>query len=134
MGFGYDGLHGMWNGYRDGLSAMALLVKPSDVYYDGPDGLRVAWLESAAERLPQETLLRVPEGGIPLDDLAGALKGTRFEGRRKPAPGSSPRPATSSSTTVTTTGRSTGSATPRRTTSSRRAPRSGARPMPSWTR
>ena len=39
---------------------MALLVKPSDVYYDGPDGLRVAWLESAAERIPQETLLRVP--------------------------------------------------------------------------
>ena len=80
MGFGYDGLHEMWNGYREGLSAMALLVKPPDAYYDGPDGLRVAWLESAAERIPQETLLRVPEGGIPLDDLAGVLKGTRFEG------------------------------------------------------
>ena len=80
MGFGYDGLHEMWNGYRDGLSAMALLVKPPDVYYDGPDGLRVAWLESAAERIPQETLLRIPEGGIPLDDLTDALKGTRFEG------------------------------------------------------
>ena len=51
-----------------------------DVYYDGPDGLRVAWLESAAERIPQETLLRVPQGGIPLEDLTGALKGTRFEG------------------------------------------------------
>ena len=62
MGFGYDGLHEMWNGYREGLSAMALLVRPPDVYYDGPDGLRVAWLESAAERIPQETLLRVPEG------------------------------------------------------------------------
>ena len=80
MGFGYDGLHEMWNGYREGLSAMALLVKPPDVYYDGPDGLRVAWLESAAERIPQETLLRVPQGGIPLEDLTGALKGTRFEG------------------------------------------------------
>ncbi len=32
------------------------------------------------ERIPQETLLRVPQGGIPLDDLTGALKGTRFEG------------------------------------------------------
>ena len=80
MGFGYDGLHEMWNGYREGLSAMALLVKPPDAYYDGPDGLRVAWLESAAERIPQETLLRVPQGGIPLDDLTGTLKGTRFEG------------------------------------------------------
>ena len=80
MGFGYDGLHEMWNGYREGLSAMALLVRPPDVYYDGPDGLRVAWLESAAERIPQETLRQVPQGGIPLEDLTGALKGTRFEG------------------------------------------------------
>ena len=80
MGFGYGGLHEMWNGYREGLSAMALLVRPADVYYDGPDGLRVAWLESAAERIPQQTLQRVPEGGIPLEDLNEALKGTRFEG------------------------------------------------------
>ena len=80
MGFGYDGLHEMWNGYRDGLSALILLVKPPDAYYDGPDGLRVAWLESAAERIPQETLQRVPQDGIPLEDLTGALKGTRFEG------------------------------------------------------
>ena len=95
MGFGYDGLHEMWNGYREGLSAMALLVKPPDVYYDGPDGLRVAWLESAAERIPQETLQRVPEGGIPLEDLTEALKGHEVRGcGAKPAPGSSPRPAT----------------------------------------
>ena len=80
MGFGYDGLHEMWNGYRDGLSALILLVRPPDVYYDGPDGLRVAWLESAAERIPQKTLQRVPQDGIPLEDLTGALKGTRFEG------------------------------------------------------
>ena len=80
MGFGYDGLHEMWNGYREGLSAMALLVKPPDAYYDGPDGLRVAWLESAAAHIPQETLTRIPEGGIPLDDLTEALRVTRFEG------------------------------------------------------
>ena len=30
MGFGYDGLHEMWNGYREGLSALALLAKPPD--------------------------------------------------------------------------------------------------------
>ena len=136
MGFGYDGLHEMWNGYREGLSAMALLVRPPDVYYDGPDGLRVAWLESAAERIPQQTLQRVPEGGIPLDDLTEALKETKFEGAAlRPAPGSSPRPATSSSTTATTTGVVRRVLpTPGRTTSSRRAPRSGARPAPSWTR
>ena len=80
MGFGYDGLHEMWNGYRDGLSALVLLAKPPDAYYDGPDGLRVAWLESAAAHIPQQTLLRVPQSGIPLDDLTEALKGTKFEG------------------------------------------------------
>ena len=85
MGFGYDGLHEMWDGYREGLSAMALLVKPPDAYYDGPDGLRVAWLESAAERIPQETLLRTPQGGIPLDDLTDALKETGFEGAAQAA-------------------------------------------------
>ncbi len=80
MGFGYDGLHEMWDGYREGLSALTLLAKPPDSIYEGPDGLRVAWLESAAERIPQETLLRIPQGGIPLDDLTEALKGTWFEG------------------------------------------------------
>ena len=59
--------------------ALALLVKPPDSYYEEPDGLRVAWLESAAERIPQETLLRIPQGGIPLDALTGALEGTGFE-------------------------------------------------------
>ena len=80
MGFGYDGLHEMWDGYRDGLSAMALLAKPADAYYEGPDGIRVAWLESAAERIPQQTLEGIPQGGVPLDDLAEALKETKFEG------------------------------------------------------
>ena len=38
MGFGYDGLHEMWDGYREGLSAMALLVKPSDAPTRDPTG------------------------------------------------------------------------------------------------
>ena len=80
MGFGYDGLHELWDGYREGLSALALLVRPPDSFYEGPDGMRVAWLESAAERIPKETLLRIPDGGIPLDALTEALKGTGFEG------------------------------------------------------
>ena len=80
MGFGYDGLHEMWAGYREGLSALALLAEPPDAFLDGPDGIRTAWLESAAERIPQETLLRIPQGGIPLGALTGALEGTGFEG------------------------------------------------------
>ena len=85
MGFGYDGLHEMWNGYREGISALVLLVKPPDSFYEGPDGIRVAWLESAAERIPQQTLLRVPQGGIPLEDLTGTLKETGFEGAAQAA-------------------------------------------------
>ena len=27
MGFGYDGLHEMWDGYREGISALALLAE-----------------------------------------------------------------------------------------------------------
>lgn len=79
MGFGYEGVHEMWDGYREGISALALLARPADIYYDGPDGIRVAWLESASSRIPQETLTRIPAGGIPLDVLTGALRGTKFE-------------------------------------------------------
>ena len=85
MGFGYDGLHEMWDGYREGFSALALLVKPPDSFYEGPDGMRVAWLESAAERIPQQTLLNIPQDGIPLDALTEALKGTGFEGAAQAA-------------------------------------------------
>ena len=80
MGFGYDGLHEMWGYHRDGISALALLVRVSDAFYDGPDGLRTAWLESATGRIPQETLQRIPQGGIPVETLAEAVKDTRFEG------------------------------------------------------
>ena len=80
MGFGYDALHEMWDGYRDGLSALALLVQPPDSFFSEPDGIRTAWLESAAQRIPQETLIRIPQGGIPLDALAQTVKETGFEG------------------------------------------------------
>ena len=85
MGFGDDGLHEMWDGYREGLSALVLLVKPPDSFYEEPDRLRVAWLESAAARIPQEILERIPQGGIPLDDLTDALKETGFEGAAQAA-------------------------------------------------
>ena len=134
MGFGYDGLHEMWNGYREGLSAMALLVKPPDAYYEGPDGLRVAWLESAAERIPQETLLRIPQGGIPLEDLTGALKETGFEGAANTASWVLAETGNFFLDHCYDDGNYDGFATPGTTTSSRRAQRSGAKPAPSWTR
>ena len=85
MGGGYDGLHEMWGYHRDGISALALLVRVSDAFYDGPDGLRTAWLESAAERIPKETLQRIPQDGIPVETLTEAVKDTRFEGAAQAA-------------------------------------------------
>ncbi len=79
-GFGYDSLHELWDCCSDGISALALLVKPSDAFFYGADGIRTAWLESAGERIPKETLQRIPQGGIPIGDLTEAVKGTRFEG------------------------------------------------------
>ena len=85
MGFGYDGLHEMWDGFREGISALALLVKPPDSFFTESDGIRVAWLESAIAHIPQQTLLRIPEGGIPPEVLTEAVKGTRFEGAAQAA-------------------------------------------------
>ena len=79
MGIGYEGLHEMWECYRDGFSALALLAAPTDALFIDPDGLRVAWLEAAAAHIPRETLERIPPGGVPLDDLASAAEGTGFE-------------------------------------------------------
>ena len=85
QGIGYEGLHEMWDGYREGLSALALLAKPPESFYTESDEIRVAWLESAAAHIPQHTLLRIPEGGIPQDVLTEAVKGTRFEGASQAA-------------------------------------------------
>ena len=76
MGFGYDELHELWQSFRPGISALALLARAPEPFYEG---LNTAWLESAAEHIPRETLLRIPVEGIPLDELGSALRGTRFE-------------------------------------------------------
>ena len=85
MGFGYDGLHDMWDGYREGISALALLAQPPDAYYDEPGGLRTAWLEAAAQRIPQRTLERIPRGGISLEDLTEAVQETEYQGAAQAA-------------------------------------------------
>ncbi len=85
MGFGYDGLHELWNGYRDGVSALLLLARVPEPFYGESDEIRVAWLESAAERIPQSTLERIPTDGIPVEELTQAVKDTRFDGAAKAA-------------------------------------------------
>jgi len=78
-GFGYGTLHELWDSCCEGLAALALLVKPPTAVY-GTDEIRTAWLESAAERIPKETLRRIPQDGIPIADLSEAVKGSRFQG------------------------------------------------------
>ena len=85
VGFGYDDLHEMWDGYREGLSALVLLAQTPDSFSGEPGGMRVAWLESAAGRIPQNTLGRIPQGGIPLDLLAEAVQETEFQGAAQAA-------------------------------------------------
>ena len=85
VGFGYDDLHEMWDGYREGLSALALLAQPPDSFFMGPEGIRTAWLESAAERIPQETLERILQGGIPIESLTEAVQETEFQGAAQAA-------------------------------------------------
>ena len=80
MGIGYDGLHEMWDGYREGLSALALLAEAPGYYYDEPGGPRTTWLEAAAQRIPQETLERIPRGGIPLEALNAVVRETEYQG------------------------------------------------------
>ena len=77
-GFGYDTLHELWDSCCEGLAALALLVRPPSAVY-GTDEIRTAWLESAAERIPKETLLKIPLDGIPIADLSEGVKGTGFE-------------------------------------------------------
>ena len=85
MGIGYDGLHEMWDGYREGLSALALLAELPDFYSDEPGGLRTAWMECAAQRILQETLDRIPRGGIPLEALTEAVQETDYQGAARAA-------------------------------------------------
>ncbi len=82
-GFGYDALHEVWDCCSEGIAALALLVRPPAAFFYGTDEIRTAWLESAAERIPEETLTRIPPGGIPMADLKEAVEGTRFEGAAK---------------------------------------------------
>ena len=85
MGFNWDELHTMWNQTRNGLSALALLPTvprheaDASYDYDESQGLRQAWLESAADVIPAATLRRIPEGGITLERLEKAVRGTPME-------------------------------------------------------
>ena len=82
MGFTWEEEHEMWDQVRNGLSALTLLAEiPSHGDFADLEsrGLRESWLESAADRIPEETLQRLPEGGIPLELLEEAVRDTPLE-------------------------------------------------------
>ncbi len=80
MGFGCDGLHEMWDGYREGLSALVLLADSPDAHYMGTDGLRVAWLEIGLRPHPAADTAQNPSRGhIPRNPHLGSA-GDRVRG------------------------------------------------------
>ena len=90
MGFGYEGLHELWDFYRPGISSFALLARAPYDGYDSYDremeGLRVSWMECAAAHIPEESLAKIPRGGVgsryPLGGAGRDPVRGRSEGRR----------------------------------------------------
>ena len=113
MGFGYEGVHELWNGYRDGISALLLLGQPPGLLLRGvrrdTDGLagvgrRAHPASDPGANPPGRHTGRDPRRGGEGHEVRG--------GRPRPPPGSSPRRATSSSTPAMRTGPTTVSADP----------------------
>ena len=72
----------MWAAFRIGLAALALLPAAPGNHAELVEEIREIrqiWLESAANTIPEETLQRIPEGGIPLERLEEAVRGTEME-------------------------------------------------------
>ncbi len=79
MGFSWEEYNSMWSLVEKGISAFALLpAVPPNGYHECRE-MRQDWLESAASEIPEETLKRIPEGGIPLEQLERAVRGTPVE-------------------------------------------------------
>ena len=82
MGFSWEEQHEMWDQHRHGMCALALLAAmPAHGEFAAREfrGMREAWLESASDVIPAETLKRLPEGGIPLELLEEAVRNTPLE-------------------------------------------------------
>ena len=81
MGIGYDGLHEMWDGYREGLSALALLAEAP--------GLLLGRTRRAAHRLAGSRRRTHPAGNpgaqspgaaYPWTHLTEAVRDTGYQG------------------------------------------------------
>ena len=74
-------LHQIWDQESPGRAILITMAQaPAQYlrYFEG-DGNRVAWLESALRRISQETLRRIPPGGIPQEVIEDTTRGTPLE-------------------------------------------------------
>ena len=73
--------HDAWNSYYGrGRALMMLIPILEDGYFRNEDDVRVSWMESAAEHVSKDTLLKIPPRGIPQNSLIQAVEGTPLEG------------------------------------------------------
>ena len=85
VGYIWDDTHELWDEIRPGMAAMVMLARAPYITYSSYaleeeyEGMRQAWLEAAADHIPQETLKQIPKGGIPMEILEEALRETPLE-------------------------------------------------------
>ena len=84
IGIEDEHLHEIWDGnQRDGLGLAALLVRfhsYGEHHRRDIEGMRQQWLDAAQTVVPQEVLERIPEWGIPIEQIEKAMQGTPLEG------------------------------------------------------
>ena len=74
-------VHDAWRScYGEGRALMMLIPMLQDGYFRKDDDIRVSWMESAAEYISKDTLLKIPHHGIPQNSLIQAVEGTPLEG------------------------------------------------------
>ena len=76
-----EDLHEIWEMERPARAILITMAQPPEYYrqYFEGDGCRVAWLESASQHLPEQTLMRIPPGGIPIRTIEDTTRGTPLE-------------------------------------------------------
>ena len=73
--------HNAWNTYYgQGRALMMLIPMLEHGYFEDDNEIRISWMESAADHVSKDTLLKIPPQGIPQNSLTQAVEGTPLEG------------------------------------------------------
>ena len=79
-GFSDEDFHSLWEySNSPGLPSIALLCDLSDHWSYIDNGLRLSWLDSASELIPQETLQRIPAQGFTHVQITAALTNSPYQ-------------------------------------------------------